>query len=121
MSRTPDQVISSLNKSYSALYRATEEMNELATNEAEAERAYKVALAQRMLELKADGQSITLIPKLAEGDKLVADLKFKYNVASEVYRIHRAKINSYKTAVNKNQSELGIVKAEYQYATAQEG
>lgn len=121
MSRTPDEVIKSLNKAYSALYLATEQMIDLAIKEAETEREYKVAFAKEILQLKSENQSITLIPKLAEGNKFVADFKFQYNVASEIYRIHRAKIDSYKTAVNRFQSELGIVKTEYQYAKLQKG
>ena len=121
MSRTPDEIITSLNKSYSALYRGIEELAGYADQYAEAERDFDVALRQEILKLKSDGYPITIIPKIAVGDKAVADLKFKYNVATEMYKIQKMKIESYQTAVNKFQSELGFVKVEYQKANCQEG
>jgi hypothetical protein len=51
---------------------------------AEAERAYREALAKRITELRAEGHSVTLCGDLARGDKLVADLKYKRDVAEGV-------------------------------------
>jgi hypothetical protein len=51
---------------------------------AEAERAYREALAKRITELRAEGNSVTLCGDLARGDKLVADLKYKRDVAEGV-------------------------------------
>ena len=121
MSRTPDAIITDLNKAYSALYRAIEGLEALAIRQAETERDYEVAFAQAVLKLKSEGQPITIIPKLAAGNKAIAELKFDYNVATEMYKIQKAKISSYETAVNKIQSELGFVKVEYQKASLQEG
>ena len=121
MSRTPDEIISSLNKAYSALYRSIEELPTLANSEAEAERNYEVAMRQEILKLKSEGQSITLILKLASGAKHVADLKFQHHLATELYKIQKIKIKTYETGVNKIQSELGFVKVEYQKASLQEG
>ncbi len=121
MSRAPDEIISSLNKAYSSLYRAIEKLEALAIRYAETERDYEVSFAQEVLRLKLDGQPITILLKLAAGNKAIAELKFDFNVATEMYKIQKAKISSYETAVNKIQSELGFVKVEYQKSTLQEG
>ena len=121
MSRTPDEIISSLNKAYAELYHGIKALEGLAIRQAETERDYEVGFAQEVLKLKSNGQPTTLIPKLAAGNKAIAELKFDYNVATEMYKIQKAKISSCETAVNKIQSELGFVKVEYQKASLQEG
>jgi hypothetical protein len=51
---------------------------------AESERVYREALAKRITELRAEGNSVTLCGDLARGDKHVADLKYKRDVAEGV-------------------------------------
>lgn len=51
---------------------------------AQAERAYREALAKKILELRADGMALTACSDIARGDKHVADLKFKRDVAEGV-------------------------------------
>lgn len=48
---------------------------------AEAERAYREKLAQRIVELRADGQPTTLASDLARGDRTVATLKRERDIA----------------------------------------
>jgi hypothetical protein len=48
---------------------------------AEAERAYREALAQAIARLRADGIAITVAQDLARGDKHVASLRFKRDLA----------------------------------------
>lgn len=55
------------------------------TDWAEAERNYNVAFAKKVLELKDAGYPATLISKLAHGDKDIAELEFKLNIADVVY------------------------------------
>ena len=52
---------------------------------AESERAYRVALAAKILELREKSFPATLIPDLARGDKEVAKLKFERDCAEVVY------------------------------------
>lgn len=51
---------------------------------AEAERAYRKALASKILELKAGGLAATTCGDVARGESAVADLKFKRDVAEGV-------------------------------------
>lgn len=51
---------------------------------AEAERAYRVALARKIVEVHADGAAWTVAQDLARGDKAVADLRYYRDVAKGV-------------------------------------
>lgn len=55
--------------------QAEEDYREASAAYSIAERAYRVELAKRMTELRADGQPATLIPDLAKGDERIASLK----------------------------------------------
>lgn len=67
---------------------------------AEAERAYRVSLAQKMLTLRDEGYPATLIGDLARGDKEVARLKFDRDCAEAVYESSREAINVYKKEID---------------------
>ena len=54
---------------------------------------YNIAVAKKTLELKQDGNSITLIDKLVKGDKVVANFKWKLDVA---YGVENACMQSIK-------------------------
>lgn len=48
------------------------------------ERAYRIALAQKITELRAEGIAITIAQDLAKGEKRVADLRYARDVAEGV-------------------------------------
>jgi hypothetical protein len=48
---------------------------------AQAEKLYRVALARRIVELRADGQAATLAADLARGDETVAMLRYERDIA----------------------------------------
>lgn len=52
---------------------------------AEAERAYRVALARKIIEVHADGSAWTVAQDLARGDDKVADLRYLRDVAKGVF------------------------------------
>ena len=51
---------------------------------AAAERAYRVALAKRIVELHGEGAAWTVCQDLARGDRTVADLRYRRDVAEGV-------------------------------------
>lgn len=51
---------------------------------AEAERAYRVALASKILELHAEGTAWTSTADIARGDKQVANLRFQRDVSEGI-------------------------------------
>jgi hypothetical protein len=81
----------------SANQRAGEEfVKEAHKGWAQAEKSYRVALAQRIIELRAAGNAATLCSDLARGDERVAELKFRRDVAEGVKEaaVHAAWRNS---------------------------
>jgi hypothetical protein len=83
---------------------AKQEAAEAATREAyavyaEAERAYRVALAKRITELRAEGAAATLAADLARGDTDVADLRYRRDVAEGV--VEAAKQSGWRLQANR--------------------
>lgn len=73
------------NTERSANQKAAEKfMIDTARAYAQAERAYREALAKKILELRADGMAITACSDVARGEKHVAELKFRRDVAEGV-------------------------------------
>jgi hypothetical protein len=75
-----------------------------------AEREYRVALAQEILKLKAEGMQATLIPDIARGN--TADLKFARDSAKSLYDSARDSMETLRTeatllqTISKYQDEL---------------
>lgn len=72
----------------------------------EAERLYKIALQKKIMELKASGMSVTLIPDLARGSEEVANLKFNRDLADKLYDTSKESIRSLRTIASVYQSIL---------------
>lgn len=60
---------------------AAKERGDLAERYARAEQTYRVALAKRMVELRAEGYPVTISQDLAKGDPNVAQLRYERDVA----------------------------------------
>ncbi len=72
------------------------ELGPRARTYAEAEKAYRIALADRILQLKAEGMPATLLGDLARGDREVARLKVARDCAEALYKAADHAINVYK-------------------------
>jgi hypothetical protein len=70
---------------------------------AEAERAYRLALASKITELRASGESVTLAADLARGDKRVADLRMARDIAEGV--VEAAKQRAYTAAADRKDAQ----------------
>ena len=53
---------------------------------AEKTRTYRMLLAQKILELKAEGMQISIIEKVAKGDEAVAEAEFEMMKAEALYK-----------------------------------
>mgnify|MGYP001055860724 CR=1 FL=1 len=109
----PQELMSGLRKANQDLDRKNEELAELSEKYADAERAYRIALAGKILEHKAAGHPVTIINDLARGDKAVADLRFQRDVAKEVLKSGRQaaqgiveKIGSYRSLLTFLREEI---------------
>jgi len=67
---------------------------------AEAEKKYRVKLAEVILLLRESGYPATLIGDLARGDKEVAQLKFERDCAEVVYDNAKEAIMAYKKQID---------------------
>lgn len=66
------------------------------TEYAQAEREYKMLLREECLKLRDDGMAIGMIDKTCYGIPIVADARFKRDVAEATYRANQEAINSIK-------------------------
>jgi hypothetical protein len=79
---------------------------------AQAEHDYRIALASKMLDLKTSGQSATLIPDIAKGDKAIASLKLKRDIAEGINDACRESIRATMSKMSAIQSLISAYRAE---------
>ena len=64
-----------IEKNMQMLEKAVSEMRDRSKKLAEAEHNYRVALSQRLTELRAEGQPVTHLADIARGEKKIASLR----------------------------------------------
>lgn len=89
--------INELNDLTKRLTEAVRLMGKYGRDYAEAERAYKVALARAALELRAQDMPVTLIDKVVHGK--VANERFKRDTAEVMYKTAQENINAVKLQI----------------------
>jgi len=72
------------------------QLRKTGTAYAEAERAYQLKKAEKALKLRDEGMPVGLIEMTIKGDKEVADLRFKYQVAEITYDANKEAVQSTK-------------------------
>lgn len=73
---------------------------------AEAERAYKIGLRKKALELRDRGFAVGMIDKIIYGEEEVADLRFERDVAEVNYKANQDAVNSYKLQLRLVEAQL---------------
>lgn len=91
-------LINELNEYRQNLDKAIDEIKARGKAKAEAEKDYRVELAKKILELRANGIPVSIINDLARGDEKIANLKMKRDIEESLYesnmqRIYECKIN----------------------------
>lgn len=76
------------------------------TDYAEAERDYKVTLRQECLKLRDEGMPVGMIDKTCYGIPVVADARFKRDVAETVYKANLEAINAIKLQMRLLESQI---------------
>ena len=109
---TPQQIMDGLADKNRRITDKNEEYKKLVEKYAQAKQAYNIAMAKKILELKADGQQTTLIPKLAAGDGLVASLCYDMDVAEGIMNACRESIKDIREAIGTYRSILTWQRAE---------
>ena len=95
--KSPSELVNIVESLCRTLTQRNDEYPALADARAEAEMNYKIEVRKQILSHKSDGHPATLIPKLVEGHKLVAELKFKMDVAEALVK---ANVESCRSTVN---------------------
>lgn len=80
-----DEARDACRKAAHAQESAEDEVRRAAQGLAVAEESYRVELAKRIVELRADGQAATVCADLARGDAKVAGLRRRRDIADGVY------------------------------------
>ena len=109
---TPAQIMSILETKNRMLTQKNDEYPELAEKRAEAERDYKIMVREQILRHKSDGHPATLILKLVDGQKAVAELKFKMDVAEAMVKANIESTRSIVNQIDTARSLLSWLKAE---------
>ena len=109
---TPQQIIDGMADKNRMLTQKNDEYIELSEKRAENERSFSKAFARKMIELKIEGQSVTLIEKIAKGDDVVADMKYALDVSEGVCKACLNSIKAVTTQIDSYRSLLAWQKAE---------
>jgi hypothetical protein len=109
---TPQQYIDGLEKKNRALTVKNDELSDLSEKKAQLERDYNILMATTVLRLKAEGNTATLVPTLAKGDRVVADAKYRLDVADGVYRACLESIKDIRSHIDTYRSLLTWLREE---------
>ena len=78
--------VNTLNRLKHELNRFIEEYEAKGIEVAKAEHEYRLAKAKKILELRADGTSISILQDLAKGDEIVCQKPLEWNIALALYK-----------------------------------
>lgn len=73
---------------------------------AESEKAYRIALARRILDEREKGTPVTIISDICRGSAQIAGLRFERDCAEVVYKSAMEAINSMKLQIRLMDSQL---------------
>ena len=110
----PAEIMNGLKEKNRMLSAKNDEYIDLIERRAQAERTYNIAVAEKTIALKLDGNSITLIDKLVKGDSTVAKLKYDFDVCQGVEKACLNVIHNLRSAIDTYRSLLSWLKAELQ-------
>ena len=91
--------VNDINELSLRLGQAIKLMGKYGREQAEAEKAYKVALRQVCLRLRDEGMPVGMIDKVCYGDPGVADARLKRDIADAMYKTSQEHINSIKLQI----------------------
>ena len=71
-----------------------DELPELLENKSIKEKEYSIIFAEIELKLKTEGLNVSVLKEITKGTRVVAEAKFKMDVANGIYKIAIAKIEN---------------------------
>ena len=109
---TPQEIMDGLQAKNRELTYKNDELIRLTRDAAEKKRDYLMAMTSKTSELKISGASVTLIKDLVKGDRIVADLGYKWDVAEGVLRACLERIKDLRESIGTYRSLLTWLRAE---------
>jgi len=91
-----------------------DEFCRLSEQKAQAEYTLNVAIADKVMTLKADGTPATLINSIVKGDKLIAQYKMNYDNATVIAKACEKSMRILEAGIDVDRSQLSWLKAEMQ-------
>jgi hypothetical protein len=104
----PTEVTQALYSTSKRLDKGSYVITSKAKEYAQAEKDYRIKLAEEITTLKASGTPVTLIKELAKGNKDVADAKFNRDLAEGTFKASRDMLNALQVEVSALQSILRV-------------
>ena len=111
---TPQELMNGIQSKNQSLTAKNDDLPKLVEAKAQAEHDYNIAVAERTLKLKIGGEPVTTLKSVVSGDKTVAELKMKFDIADGVLKacyksidILMTNIDSYRTLLSFLKEELG--------------
>lgn len=103
-------LIIEIQKLRSTLNLAVNKLRERGQGKAEAEKAYRIALATEILKHRDNKVPVTIIADICRGDERIAELKFKRDVAETLYKTAEEKINATKLEIRIVENQLNAIR-----------
>jgi len=94
------------------LFAKLTEQRSLIETASQSEYSYRVALASKMMELRAEGYPVTIMSDLSRGDKNIAKLKLDRDIAAGIADACKGAIRAIQTSMSGIQSLISAYKAE---------
>ena len=117
---TPAEIMNGLQARNRELSSKNDELIQLTESAAEAKREYLIAMASKTTELRLAGEPIGIIRDLIKGDKAVANLQYKWDIADGVLLACRERIKDIREAIGTYRSILTWLREELRTTPNQE-
>ena len=117
---TPDEVMNGLQEKNRLLTSKNDELIQLLDAAATARETYNIAMASKVTELRISGESIGIIKELVKGDKVVAQLQYKWDIADGVVLACRERIKDIREQIGSYRSILTWLREEKRLTPTQE-
>ncbi len=96
-----------LHEKISLLDLAVSSLKERGRVRAETERAYRMALSKRLLQLRTEKQPVTHLADIVRGEEEVSRLRFERDIAESLYDSAKQAIYSYKLQIQLLNTQIG--------------
>jgi len=102
----PEEIIEDLNQQMAALTRGNDILKTLSIKKNKTEQIYRMALARKILALRAEKYPVSLTYDLARGDENIAQLRLDRDIAESSYFTCKSEMENLRLKIEVNRSLL---------------